>query len=52
VIAESRAGRFRVLVETDEDAAAAYFEQKFSDSGLTLTTRKMRRVCNEARLPK
>jgi hypothetical protein len=51
VITESRAGRFRMLFEEDREAAAAYFKQNFVDSGLTLTTRKVRRVSNEAILP-
>lgn len=51
VITESRAGRFRIVFESDDDAAAVYFKQNFSGSDLTLTTRKVRRVANEARLP-
>jgi len=51
VITESRAGRFRLVFEADEAAAAAYFEKNFPDSGLSLITRKVRRVRNEAILP-
>ena len=52
IITESRAGRFRMVFEEDAAAAAAYFDQNFADSGLTLTTRKVRRVRNEAILPR
>lgn len=51
VITESRARRFRMVFEDDQVAAAAYFEKNFADSGLTFTTRKVRRVRNEAILP-
>jgi len=51
VITESRAGRFRMVFEDDSEAAAAYFDANFADSGLKLVTRKVRRVRNEAHLP-
>lgn len=41
-----------MVFEEDREAAAAYFRQNFADSGLTLTTRKVRRVSNEAILPR
>lgn len=51
VITESRAGRFRMVFEDDSEAAAAYFDANFADSGLKRVTRKVRRVRNEAHLP-
>lgn len=52
VITESRGGRFRMVFEEDPVAAGAFYKKYFGDSGLTPITRKVRRVRNEAILPR
>lgn len=52
VITETNGSKFRMKFEADIPAAADYYRQNFVDSGLTFTTRKVRRVRSEAILPK
>lgn len=44
IVQLARGGRFRIRIDNNSDAARAYFEKNFANSGLTFRTRLLRRI--------